>query len=85
MWSDVRAIHAYKVDLFTVDQIRLLFSLEAKAVVVSEDMMGFDSLMKELPQQFPGFLDTWFSTVAFPAFEQTGRPYGRVNPLNRTP
>jgi len=46
------------------------FSLEAVAVVVSEDMAGFESLIKALPQQFPGFVETWFSTVAFPAFQQ---------------
>ena len=69
-WSNVRAIHAYKVDLFTVDQIRLFFSLEATGVVVSEDMTGFASLTEVLPQQFPGFLDSWFRTVAFPAFQQ---------------
>ena len=57
-WSDVRAIHAYKVDLFTVDQIRLFFSLEATGVVVSEDMTGFASLTEVLPRSFPGFLDS---------------------------
>jgi hypothetical protein len=58
-----------EVDLFTVDQIRLVFSL-ATGVVVSEDMTGFDSLTEVLPQQFPCFVETWFSTVAFPAFQQ---------------
>ena len=69
-WSDVRAIHAYKVDLVTIDQIRFVFSLEAESVVVSEDMAGFDSLIKVLPRQFPGFVETWFATVAFPSFQQ---------------
>jgi hypothetical protein len=32
-------------------------------------MAGFDALTKALPKQLPGFVETWFSTVAFPVFQ----------------
>jgi hypothetical protein len=53
-WANVQTIHAYKVDSYVVDQIRLLFTVQEARFVVTEDMSGFAALTESLPRRFPG-------------------------------
>ncbi len=50
-WADVKAIHAYKVDAYVVDQMRLRFTLQQESFVVTEDMGGFAALTESLPRE----------------------------------
>jgi hypothetical protein len=65
-WADVRTIHAYKVETYVVDQIRLLFTVQEES----------------LPQRFPGVAESWMITVAFPAFQQNWTTLWSREPVN---
>jgi hypothetical protein len=61
-------IHAFKRDLFTVDLICLAFSLPDGVVQVDEEMVGYQSLLAELPSHYPGYYAGWWEKVAHPPF-----------------
>jgi hypothetical protein len=68
-FRDVYAIHAKKMDLLTVDEIRVTFERRnAVPVEVSEELSGFDDLMNKVLTWFRGSDGQWFRKVAQPAF-----------------
>ena len=68
-WSSVRAIAAYKHDLFSYDEICLAFKVSDDSwVEVSEDEPGFQSLVEEVGRRYPETPRDWFHEVMFPAF-----------------
>ncbi len=69
-WSEVLEVFAYKMDLFTVDEICIGFRVDAAGAYcwVSEEFTGYRELLDEIKKRFPGIREDWFSTVAFPAF-----------------
>lgn len=72
LWTDVTSILAYKRDCFTVDQIRMYINLnDNTATELTEDMQGWEGLLKKLPEYLPGCkqADEWWAAVAFPAFD----------------
>ena len=82
-WSEVAKVSAYKRDLFTVDQICLLFETARGPLEVNDDMMGWTELLEALPDRLPGFppVSSWFSGVAYPAFVENCRVlYERAEP-----
>jgi hypothetical protein len=81
-WADVRTIHAYKVETYVVDQIRLLFTVQEASLLVTEGMVGFAALTESLPQRFPGVAESWMITVAFPAFQQDWTTLWSREPVN---
>ena len=71
-WRDVLNIDAFKRDLYTVDLICLSVRLrDNKALEISEEMEGWESLVKKLPEYLPGCkrFEEWFQVVALPAFK----------------
>jgi hypothetical protein len=67
-WSSIRRIMGFKVDCFSVDQIRMEFSFEpGNFVVVTEDSPGFRQLMEEAERRFPS-LEGWFQKIFLPPF-----------------
>ncbi|MEQ8843394.1 MAG: hypothetical protein RIB58_00960 [Phycisphaerales bacterium] len=70
-WRSVVRIEAFKIDLYTVDCIAIEFTLDdGVRVCMHEDFEGFTSLVKEIERVFDGIPDEWWTTVAFPAFEE---------------
>jgi len=72
VWSEVSGIFGYKIDAWTVDQIRLAFEVQGDGgitYVVTEDMEGYQSLVEALNRHFTGMNESWWRAVAFPAFE----------------
>jgi hypothetical protein len=70
-WSEVCRAVAFKRDLITVDDIRLLIErADGSGLCLNEDMARWESLMEALPQFLPGCTpwSEWFPLVAFPAF-----------------
>ncbi len=69
-WTDAVEVFAYKVDLFSVDEIYIGFRVDAAGTHwwVSEAFTGYGKFMEELSRRFPGIRSDWFSPVAFPAF-----------------
>jgi hypothetical protein len=66
-WSNVLTIVAYKVDLFTVDEINVEFTHANGVLVVTEENPGFAEFMDEVVNRFPTALG-WYSKVSQPAF-----------------
>ncbi len=69
-WRKIEEVHAFKRDLFTVDLICLALKLtdEDGYFEVHEEMHGYHDMLKVLPDRLPGYTESWYSDVAFPAF-----------------
>ena len=53
-WDLVRQIRVYKLDLLTVDEIRLIFSMASgDSIEVSEEQPGFSELVAAMAARFP--------------------------------
>jgi hypothetical protein len=71
-WDEVQKAVAFKLDLFTTDEIRILLAREdGSGCELSEDMKGWTEFVESLPKHLPGCqrLDEWIWKVASPAFE----------------
>jgi hypothetical protein len=92
-WSDVVEVFAYKVDLFSVDQICIGFRVESAGTYwwVGEDDVGYREFLEELSRRFPGIRADWFTEVAHPAFAENrttiwGEPWAAPKEApNQTP
>jgi hypothetical protein len=70
LWSDVRRITGYKIDMFSWDEIRMDFELVGgRIVVVTEESAGFGDLMKEVERRFPSVVG-WHAKVSQPPFAE---------------
>ena len=71
VWSEVLCVTAFKRDLFAVDQICLEFESKKGFFLIHEEMKGWDSLIKRLPDYLPGCKNEkeWFEVVMLPPFE----------------
>lgn len=71
-WTKVDRIVAFKIDLFTYDEIRLFISQsEGSGLEISEETKGWDEFVEALPEHLQASVPfaEWFPKVAFPAFE----------------
>jgi len=71
-WSNMKKVVAFKVDLMSVDQIRVLFEYESGFTIeVSEDMIGFQALLNLSANKLDKFpqLEDWKAEVVLPPFE----------------
>jgi len=67
-WDEIAKISAYKLDLLTTDEIRLVFvSHNGSSMEISEENEGFPELFEMLEGRIPGFVDGWGSVMK-PAF-----------------
>jgi|WetSurMetagenome_2_1015567.scaffolds.fasta_scaffold432933_1 hypothetical protein len=68
-WDSVEEIVAYKADLFAYDMIcwEVTFEPGPETFEVNEHMVGFSELQKAAEARF-AIPESWWSTVAFPAF-----------------
>jgi hypothetical protein len=72
-WQDIALAKAFKRDLFTYDLICLqLQSKENITIEIDEEDLNWTALMEAMPRYLAGCKTwgTWFSEVAFPAFEE---------------
>ena len=69
LWSTVREVTAYKLDLITTDEVRLRLELDISpfSVEVAEEMEGFESF-KSAAERYFQFPEGWWSQVIQPAF-----------------
>ena len=68
--GDVKEIVAYKENLFGCDSICIGFrtSESDEYFRVFEEAAGYNAMLTELENRFPGIRTDWFNEVAFPAF-----------------
>ena len=67
-WDDIQRITAYKIDMFSWDEVRMEFKTREKAVVITEESPGFVQFMAEVVRRFPSTSE-WHSKVSQPAFD----------------
>ena len=71
-WNTIRRVCAYKIDLLTTDEIRLVVDYDdAKPmhIEVSEEQPGFEQFRSFVEQYF-AFREGWWETVMKPAFSK---------------
>ena len=67
-WGRVIEIRAYKLDLYTYDEIRFSFLLDSGcSMEISEEQPGFTAFVAAMTARFPSTSD-WHSRVSQPAF-----------------
>jgi hypothetical protein len=87
-WSDTVEVFAYKIDLFSIDEICIGFRVDSAGTHhwVSEEFTGYHEFLEELSRRFPGIRTDWFSAVALPAFVENrttlwGAPWTHSSPM----
>jgi hypothetical protein len=69
-WEQVHEINAFKVDCFIYDTICVAFTLlDDRVCEITEEIEGFDAIAGEIEQRYGVSKESWWSKVAFPAFE----------------
>jgi len=68
-WSDIHEVYGFKLDLFSIDEICLGFTLDedGRYIWVGEDDGGFKEFRSEVERRF-GFDPDWFGKIMKPAF-----------------
>ena len=70
-WASVVRIRTYKIDLFSVDCICLLFELDDESPLeLTEESNGFNRFMDAMLERFPAIPPDWYATVMQPPFER---------------
>lgn len=85
-WSAVREVAAFKLDLFTTDEVRLRFDLDISpfSVELSEELEGFENFKSVAEKRFQ-FPEGWWSQVVQPAFATNARVlFSRGQPMQRS-
>jgi hypothetical protein len=70
LWADVVEIKAYKVDLLTVDEIRIEILKAASTITISEETPGYYVFKEKLKAVFPYSDINWEEKVVKPAFKE---------------
>ena len=68
-WSDIEKIEAYKIDLYTYDEMAMRFETTAGAFEVLEGHSAFVDLITLVVDKF-GAPESWYMDVMQPAFEE---------------
>ncbi len=72
-WAEVAEIRTFKLDLGTVDDIRLQFRTADSWEEFSEDLRGFGCLSDKMMEQFPEIPRDWYMAVMQPPFATNER------------
>ena len=68
-WQDIIEVAAYKVDLLTVDDLRLNISFADTVITITEDLPGFSIFIENLHKNIPDITANWEAKVLKPPFE----------------
>jgi hypothetical protein len=70
-WSTIARVRAYKIDLFAVDCVCLLFEFDADpALEMTEESNGFLAFMDVMLDELPTIPPDWYDAVLQPPFER---------------
>ena len=67
-WADIQKIIGYKVDLFTIDEIRLDIFWKDWKWTITEDTPGWYQFLAKLKEIFPAIPDNWDDQITHPPF-----------------
>lgn len=69
-WADVGVLRAYKLDLLTIDEIRVsvAYGNPEKNLELSEEQEGFEDFIRTADAKF-SFCPGWWERLVKPAFE----------------
>ncbi len=67
-WQAIRAITAYKLDLFAVDEICMELEAGDSIIRFSESVAGWDEFIEKMQVVFPVIDKEWCRKVASPPF-----------------
>jgi hypothetical protein len=69
MWDELRAVFAYKRDLYTTDELCLdIFLPDNTLLTITEETAGWHTFVEQLEAHLP-LLPGWVGEVSVPAFE----------------
>ena len=69
-WTGIRAMFAYKIDRYVVDDISLdVFCDNNESFHVTEESPGWYQFLENIAAQFPSIDKDWHIEIAAPAFE----------------
>jgi len=69
-WTDIQEITVYKVDLYTVDEIRLNIASDKMTLTISEETPGYFAFKETIKDIFPDSDKHWEHKVIKPAFAE---------------
>ncbi len=69
-WMDIQEITAYKVDLYTVDEIRIAIASDKSNITISEETPGYFVFKETIKNIFPDSDKDWEHRVIMPAFAE---------------
>ena len=67
-WTDIERLVAYKMDLMTVDEIRMDIVWDGWKMTITEETPGWYQFVERLKAVFPGIPADWDSTIVQPPF-----------------
>ncbi len=67
-WADIERLAAYKVDLLTVDEIRMDIAWKDRQFTISEETPGWFQFVLKTKAVFPVIPQEWDFTIIHPAF-----------------
>lgn len=68
-WDEIEKIIAYKIDLFTVDEICIDIIIGSTVYTISEEFHNWGAFLKAIEDRLPS-KKNWFPEVAHPAFKR---------------
>lgn len=81
-WTDIERLAAYKVDLLTVDEIRMDIICNNLQFTITEETPGWYQFVLKTKAVFPVIPQDWDITIIHPAFERNYTVlYEKVRPL----
>lgn len=67
-WLEIESIIAYKVDLLTIDEIRIDVFYNNTRLIITEEITGWEGFIKKIKMIFPDIPIDWYSQVVRPPF-----------------
>ena len=68
-WSEIDRMTAYKVDLITIDELRLDIEFRGLTLPISEETPGFFQFVLKTKEVFTTIANDWDLKIIHPAFE----------------
>mgnify|MGYP006908212116 CR=1 FL=1 len=72
-WSDITQLNVYKIDLMTIDEVRMEIVYGEKFIEISEEIPGWSQFVLRTKKIFPSIPRQWDSEIIQQPFETNYR------------